>query len=63
MNPSTWGDNVRAALIAVVTNLLSTVVLLGFVHLDTEQLAALNVLTNSVVTMLFLVFKGSNHAS
>ena len=52
-------DGIRATIGLMVTQTLNAMVLLNVVSLDTEQLAAINALAGTVVTMLFFFVKAS----
>ncbi len=52
-------DAVRAALMALVSSALNTLVLIKIVDLDGEQLGAINLFVGNAVLLLALVFKTS----
>ena len=52
-------DGIRATTGLLATQTLNALVLLDIVGLDTEQLAAINALAGTVVTMLFFLIKPS----
>lgn len=52
-------DGIRATTGLLATQTLNALVLLDIVGLDTEQLAAINALAGTVVTMLFFFVKAS----
>lgn len=47
-------DAIRAAVILVINNILSAIVLLKVVELDGEQVAIINTTITSIVTLVFL---------
>lgn len=57
MNPTTWNDEVRAALILALTNIVSVFVLLGFIQPSAEELAGISTSISSTVTLFFLILK------
>ena len=52
-------DGIRATTGLLATQTLNALVLLDIIGLDTEQLAAINALAGTVVTMLFFFVKAS----
>lgn len=52
-------DTVRAALMALVSSALNTLVLIQIVDLDGEQLGAINLFVGNAVLLVALVFKTS----
>ena len=52
-------DGIRATTGLLATQTLNALVLLNVVGLDTEQLAAINALAGTVVTMIFFFVKAS----
>lgn len=58
MNPRFWSDEFRAAVMLVVTNMVTTLVLFQVVDWSSDQVAAVEGVVNSLTILLFYVLRG-----
>jgi len=58
MNPRFWSNELRAVVMLVVTNMVTTLVLFQIVDWSSDQVAAAEGAVNSLTILLFYVMRG-----
>lgn len=58
MNPRFWSNEFRAAVMLVVTNVITALVLFQIVDWSNDQVAAVEGVVNSLTILLFYVLRG-----